>query len=157
MPWKCIPPTERIMRSISVSPSGCWEWTHSLDRVGYGKIKALNRTLQAHRFSWMVFRGEIPDSLCVLHECDNRKCVNPDHLFLGTQKDNMDDCARKGRNADMKKLARESNSKVTEDQVREIRRLYFEGGLRQEDIGNQFGLSKGGVQAIASRRCWKDI
>lgn len=80
------------------APGGCWEWTAGLNDSGYGMFPLWPRPAErAHRFSWHQHRGAIPDALCVLHRCDNRKCVNPDHLFLGTRGDNIRDCFGKGR------------------------------------------------------------
>lgn len=84
-------------RSIPVTESGCWIWDGYLDSCGYGRTGFANEQQSAHRVSWKVFRGPIPKGLCVLHRCDVPSCVNPDHLFLGTQIDNIDDMTRKGR------------------------------------------------------------
>ena len=76
----------------------CWEWKASVNSVhGYGQIGYQGSMLRAHRVAWMLVRGPIPKGLCVLHKCDNRKCVNPYHLWLGTLKDNTQDMMRKGR------------------------------------------------------------
>lgn len=83
------------------TPSGCWEWLDSVNIVtGYGQfMKSTSpvKLVTAHRMSWELYRGGIPDGLLVLHKCDNRKCFNPDHLFLGTYKDNAMDKIKKGR------------------------------------------------------------
>lgn len=78
--------------------SGCWEWRGSqYANNGYGQIRYKYQAVLVHRFSWSMLRGEIPEGLCVLHRCDNRPCVNPEHLFLGTYLDNARDMSQKGR------------------------------------------------------------
>lgn len=79
--------------------SGCWIWTGAPQRTRgrYGSFNYFGKPTPAHRVSWLLYRGEIPLGLYVLHRCDNGFCVNPDHLFLGTQQDNMDDMTKKGR------------------------------------------------------------
>lgn len=76
---------------------GCWEWIGTITNEGYGVFGAEGGFSSAHRFSWKIHYGDIPDGLLVLHKCDNRRCVNPEHLFLGTQSDNMRDKIAKGR------------------------------------------------------------
>ncbi len=89
---------ERFDRSyIPVPESGCWLWTAHVGKTGYGSICYKKKRTGSHRMSWMIHNGDIPEGLLVLHQCDTRSCVNPDHLFLGTYKDNAQDCIKKGR------------------------------------------------------------
>lgn len=79
---------------------GCWLWTGATHRNGYGSFKLRGgRQVRAHRFSWELARGPVPDGLSVLHRCDNRRCVRPEHLFVGTQRENLSDMVAKGRSA----------------------------------------------------------
>ena len=107
--WKCggvregsgrkpSPISERLKnRHVIDSDTDCWNWSGNTSGNGYGRIRHKGRYICAHRASYIVRIGEIPDGLLVLHKCDNRGCVNPDHLFLGTHKDNMQDMLSKGR------------------------------------------------------------
>lgn len=95
---------ERFEQKIMPEPmSGCWLWTASLNDGGYGLFCLDGKDRTTHRVSWRLYRGEIPEGLCVLHKCDTRACVNPDHLFLGTYKDNNNDCVAKKRHGNLLK------------------------------------------------------
>lgn len=109
-----IPVEDRFWSFVSKSDDeGCWEWSGHRDKNGYGTLAISSRPVGAHRVSWTINYGPIPDGLCVLHRCDNPPCVRPDHLFLGTSQDNTIDMIRKNRQVDRRilreiALARES-------------------------------------------------
>ena len=103
MPTKPMNPKDRIQRASVLTGDGCWEWSLQRDRVGYGRLKvqlgsrAAFRFTSAHRYAYEVYVGPIPQGMNILHKCDNRACCNPEHLFVGTQGDNMRDMHAKGR------------------------------------------------------------
>ena len=98
----------------------CWLWNKSVDETGYGKLFILNpetmknQGLDAHRFSYLIHNGTIPENLCVLHSCDYRRCCNPEHLWLGTKGDNNKDMYAKGRGRDHKEVSEETREKMRE-------------------------------------------
>lgn len=87
----------KVDKISSLSYTDCWVWIGCKNPKGYGQFWGQDKMIGAHRYSWILKKGSIPNDLCVLHKCDNPPCVNPDHLFLGTQSDNMKDMAQKGR------------------------------------------------------------
>lgn len=120
----------RFLSRINQSET-CWLWTGAPDRFGYGRISLGGRNakaLKAHRASWILFRGKIPEELCVCHKCDVKLCVNPEHLFLGTIADNNHDMFNKGRgNPGSPPGQQHWNSKLTDDEVLEIRKHSIDG------------------------------
>lgn len=107
----------------------CWHWTAAIDRGGYGRTAFHSRPIGAHRIAYALANGlDVPPELCVLHRCDNRKCVRPSHLFLGTHKDNMRDMQQKGRVHTKNKAARLRNpADLTPREIEEIRTLRQQG------------------------------
>jgi hypothetical protein len=131
----------------------CWEWTANL-HCGYGRIVYLCQELESHRVSWKLAYGAIPDGLWVLHKCDNRKCVRPDHLFLGTVVDNVKDRDSKGRQATgLKILANRPNLKLRPDDVRAIR-LRVDAGEGNAPIAYEYGVSPNQIRRIYRRERW---
>jgi hypothetical protein len=134
---------------------GCWFWTGSVGWNGYGLIELNRKAMRAHRLSWLLHYGSLPPDKCVLHHCDNPPCVNPNHLFLGTPKDNSADCRMKGRDFHARG---ESHGmvKLKEKQVLEIRHLRAQG-LKQDKIASRFHVSRYAVSDIDCGRSWKHI
>lgn len=135
---------------------GCWEWIGGTSR-GYGIFKLNNKSYRAPRFAWRLLIGEVPSGLFVLHSCDNRACVNPDHLFLGTHDDNMLDMVQKGRATGCPLRGEEaSNAKLTNDQVLAIR-AKKEAGMTYRPLCRLFGITYNTAWCIVNRRTWAHI
>jgi hypothetical protein len=130
--------------------SGCWIWTGARSEQAYGYLTIDGKEVKAHRYSYELHKGPIPDGLDVLHSCDNPPCVNPDHLFLGTGLENLADASAKGR---MARGERHYLAKLTEAQVRQVRELYA-AGVTQKDLAVRFGTSRGNVGYIVRRERW---
>lgn len=137
----------------------CWEWMNNKNEWGYGQIGSgggNGKMLSAHRVSWEIHNGEIPDGLHVLHKCDNPACVNPAHLFLGTHQDSMDDMATKGRRASVKG-ERNACAKLTKAQVIEIRRRYAAGGVTHKQLAKEHGVARQTVGDLIAFKYWAHV
>lgn len=133
----------------------CWEWIGGKTDRGYGHLRRDGIRILAHRFSWELVHGPIPDDLCVLHRCDNPSCVRPDHLFLGTRLDNMADMVKKGRHVTATP-GKSYACKLTIAQVIEIRKLSADG-VRTVALTRIYGVDRATVWKIVTRRTWKKI
>ena len=138
----------------------CWEWTAARCRFGYGRFTVDGRDVAAHRYSWESYNGKIPDGLLVLHHCDNPGCVNPNHLFLGTQQDNVDDMMAKGRGffpgpKDKTNIGRHLR-KLSVEQVKQIKKLSAHG-FSQSMLGRMFGVTSANISSIQRGITWKRV
>lgn len=141
----------------------CWEWQGRRNKGGYG-VHTVGHSIKilAHREGWARAKGPIPAGLCVLHRCDNPPCVRPDHLFLGTRKDNLKDMTRKGRRVQVFGSG-SGRAKLTEKQAKEIREQYIPGVIHQKKSGNvaqlclKYGICKSTIRALVARRTWNHV
>lgn len=150
---------EEFWDNVSVSSDNeCWEWVGTLNDHGYGRLNYRGKDDRSHRVSWRMKNGDIPDNLFVLHKCDNRKCVNPNHLFLGTQLDNMQDMSRKGRGKPFVGIgSRNPKSKLTENDVLTIRKLHQNKNYTCVQLSKMYKVTDVQISAIIHRKAWKHI
>lgn len=142
-------------------PDDCWEWQAALTEDGYGNFKVgsmIDGTLdaiKAHRVAYTLQYGPIEDGLHCLHKCDNSKCVNPSHLYLGTHQDNMDDRKQRNRHASLPGEAN-PNAKLSANDVAEIRRLYA-SGVKPKALARQMNVTETNIRAIVEYKIWQHI
>lgn len=151
---KIKPLAERFSAKVHKQKGGCWIWHGARNSFGHGQLyrggpkSGGRRLLIAHRVSWELHHGSIPDGLCVLHKCDVPACVNPDHLFLGTKADNSADMIIKGRQKTGEQLPQ---SKLTWAQIDAIRRC----SLTHKEIATLCGVSTGHISIIKNDLLWR--
>lgn len=134
----------------------CWNWNDKLFKNGYGCFRYSRLSKLAHRVSYEIAYGVAPGNLQVLHRCDNRRCVNPNHLFLGSQQDNMDDMDAKNRRVSLRGVD-SPVSKLTESQVVEIRRLFNKCGMSAPEVSKVIGISEQNIRSISHFESWKHV
>lgn len=135
---------------MPVTECGCWLWIGSLNKGGYGQINVAKQMINTHRISWELHRGQVPDGLYVLHTCDVRSCVNPDHLFLGTHVENMIDMKKKKRS---QYGERNPHRKLSEADVIKIRT----SPLNQYELAEKYNLTQSAISSIQLGICWKHL
>lgn len=152
-------------------PKGCWEWAASRDESGYGRFGIGGcRWDRAHRVSWKFHFGAITKGKFVLHTCDNPKCVRPDHLYLGSKKNNAQDRETRGRGNHATGVrhgrythpgqtagARNGRAKLDEQQVSELLKKHFKQGRQKADLAREYNLSKTTVGYIVSGKLWPNV
>ena len=135
----------------------CWEWTGYKSDQGYGRVnyKYPIRTTKAHRFSYYLAHGSLPENMSVCHRCDNPSCVNPAHLFLETNAGNMADRERKGRGVTpFSRGSAKGNAVLTESQVLEIKAAIKAGNVSQSELARKYGVAKPTINNIAQGYNW---
>lgn len=153
-----LPPklVERFWFKV-IKTESCWNWNGAKDREGYGYLWNGYELMGAHRFSYILHYGFIPEESLVCHHCDNPSCVKPEHLFEGTNSDNQVDCLKKGRgnrNWIGQKVPGKKRCKLNKAQVLKIKELLV-FGFKCKDIGNIFGVTKGNISHIKNGHIWK--
>lgn len=134
----------------------CWIWNAQRNSKGYGWFDYKGKGIKAHRMVWILTHGEIPKGLCVLHHCDNPSCVNPDHLFLGTYKDNSEDMIKKGRSKLCGNHKGGNHHKLNGIDIIRIRTLLNQGA-KMKDLSVEYHICYSHISRIKSGRCWKDL
>ncbi len=137
-----------------VTESGCWIWTRCTDQHGYGKTHAFGVAKKAHRLSYELFVGPIPESMHILHRCDVPSCINPAHLRVGTHQENMREMSERKR---APIGSRQGRSKLTEEDVRYIRAEHRAGTINRVALAKKFGIDRSMISHILRRKNWKHI
>lgn len=148
------PLEERFREKFRKVDSGCWIWEAGQHPDGYGLIWDGERSARAHRVSYEIQEGEIPEGAYILHECDNPPCVNPDHLYVGNQQDNMDDAKDSGSFDNQVSGEEHPDSKLTEEDVEEIRSKYENPEVSTYDLSEEYGVKPYHISRIIRGEAW---
>lgn len=149
-------PEERFWKYVKKTDT-CWLWTGAKTKTiaGYGALGVAGKVIRAHRYSYELHIGPIPDGLFVLHHCDVPLCVNPTHLFLGTDKDNAIDRENKDRGTD-NRGEKHWKAELTEVEIRKVFQD-FENGLSRREIADKYGRAKPNIDKILNKKRWKHL
>lgn len=141
-----------------VTVGDCWEWRGDLDDKGYGRLVVRGVSIRAHRYSYALHHGDIPAGAYICHHCDNRRCVNPDHLYAGTPATNTADMIRRGRHNTGERPRGEANgaAHATAETVASIRAEHA-AGATQASLAAKFGISRTQVHRIVHRKHWQHV
>lgn len=153
---RTIPVKNRLLSKVKINEmSGCWEFNGSNDARGYGMLMVNKKPTRAHRVSYTEFIGQIPDELFVLHKCDNPCCVNPDHLFLGTHRDNMID--RKIKNRSYRAIgSKHPGAKISESDIPLIRKRLMDGESSSA-IAKNYSVNRRQIYKIKKGKAWSHV
>lgn len=146
---------ERFMQKVDKKENGCWEWKGWIYKNGYGGFSIKGRAVLAHRASCIIFKKDLDSSLLVLHKCDNRSCVNPEHLFYGTNKDNTQDMIKKGRRASTRG-EKSGRAILSIEAVKEIRSAKKEHGYINK-LAQKFSVSRPTIESVLYGHNWREL
>ena len=135
----------------------CWLWSGAKNDKGYGQISIEGKVLYAHRVAYELVYGPVDDDLEICHHCDNSSCVRPNHLFIGTHHDNMVDAGRKGHMRRNMQGSRHPATRLTEDDIRQIRKRYAVGGITYSKLALDYDVGWTTIQKIITRKSWQHI
>lgn len=140
---RCASPEQRLHAHLTPAASGCLEWNGGKGRTGYGNIKIAGKRVSAHRVAWEIARGEIPRGMSVLHRCDNRSCCNPEHLFLGTQPENLADMRAKQRHKNPPRPRMKLPARI----ICSVCERYA-AGASQQQLADELGVSQPTISRV---------
>ncbi len=149
-----IEKTKKRLFNKIVKTNTCWNWTGGINHKGYGLFSIKHKMFLVHRVSFKLFKGEIPLKMQVNHSCDNPICINPKHLWLGTQQDNVNDMIKKGR-ARYAQGENVNTAKLRDFEVRKIRSLYSTGEFTYKELALKFDVEKSNIGMIIRNKTWK--
>ena len=154
-----------FLSKINKKSNGCWEWCSSIFNNGYGQTVKYKGTTRAHRVSWLLFKGKIHKNKCVLHKCDNKRCVNPSHLFFGSQKYNIQDMIKKGRDNFYPLIEngydwigeKNPHAKLTKKDVKFIRKKGVKNEIDAKYFAEKYKITLKSIYRVIKHDTWKNV